>query len=132
MPTPSVSQEQVQSRVAVMDGSAGTQTSEGAGSAPIETIAAPAEHPAAPHEPVAKVAAPPAGAASPPSTEASPAEKEGQRKNRPIPPDMRGAADGAAFTKIVVGGLGSIGDSDLPDERRFAGLNPGRALIEKN
>jgi hypothetical protein len=80
MRTPSVSQEQPPSRVAVIDGSAGTQTSEGAGSAPVETIAAPAEHPAAPHEPVAKVAAPPAGTASPPSTEAPPAEKKASRK----------------------------------------------------
>jgi hypothetical protein len=80
MQTPSVSQEQLPSRVVVVDGSAGTQTSEWAGSSPIETVAAPAEHPAAPHEPVAKVAAPPAGAASPPSTEAPPAEKKASRK----------------------------------------------------
>jgi hypothetical protein len=78
--TPSVSQEQLPSRVAVNDGSARTPTSEGAGSAPVETAAAPPEHPAAPHEPVAKVAAPPAGAASPFSTEAPPAEKKASKK----------------------------------------------------
>jgi hypothetical protein len=77
---PFVSQERLPSRVAVIDGSAHTPTSEGAGSAPVETAAAPPEHPSAPHEPVAKVAAPPAGAASPPSTEAPPAEKKASKK----------------------------------------------------
>ena len=42
-------------------------------------------------------------------------------RNRPISPGMRGAADGAAFTKIAVGGPDSIGDFELAGEWQLTG-----------
>jgi hypothetical protein len=74
--TPTASQEQPPSRVAVIEGS---PPSGGVDSAPAEIAAAAPEHPT-PHEPMAKVGPPAAGAASSPSTEAPPAEKKASKK----------------------------------------------------